>query len=233
VQHTIILKETPSGDNMIKEQKRIFLYALILTFVIFNIGIFLGYMLESSRVSDIKGMYIDAELELLDQTAQKDALGLLNLDCASLVQENINFGDRIFAEALKIQRYEDANKLTEDLIFQHKRFDLLRTLFWMNSMKIKQQCNSDYHNVVYLYQYNNPTIEQHSKQAFFSNLLVEMKQKEGGKIMLIPIAADNNISSVSLFMKKYNVTELPTILIDENIKITDVKTIDDIQKYLV
>lgn len=51
--------------------------------------------------------------------------------------------------------------------------------------------------------------------------------------MLIPSAADNNISSVDLFIKKYNITELPTILIDEKIKITDVKSLEDIQKYLV
>lgn len=193
----------------------------------------MGYLLESSRASDVNQLYIDAELELLDQTAQKDALEILNLDCSSLVVSNIAFGDRIFSEALQIQKYEDANKLSNDIIFQHKRFDLLRTLFWMNSMKIKQQCNSDYHNIVYLYKYNNPLLEQHSKQVFFSNLLKELKEKEGDNIMLIPIAADNNISSVDLFIKKYNVTELPTILIDEKIKITDVENIDDIQKYLV
>lgn len=214
-------------------QKRVFLYALIVTLVVFNLGIFFGYMLENSRSNNVNSLYVDAEQELLDQVAQKDALSVLNLDCSALVSENIKFGDRIFNEALQIQKYEDANRITSEIVLQHKRFDLLRAIFWINSITIKQQCNSTYHDVVYLYKYNNPTLEQDSKQKFFSNLLIQVKQDKADKVMLIPIAADNNVTSIDLFMKKYNITQLPTILIDENTKITDVKTIDDIEKYLV
>ncbi len=233
MQYIIILKELRNGDNMIHNQKYIFLYALLLTLFIFNLGIFLGYMLESSRVNNINTLYVDAEMELLDQMTQKDALGIINLDCKSLVEENIKFGDRIFNEALQIQKYEDANRINNEIIFQHKRFDLLRALFWINSIKIKQQCNSQYHDIIYFYKYNNPSLEQESKQKFFSNLLIEIKQKHAENVMLIPIAGDNNISSIDLFLKKYNITELPTILIDEKTKITDVKTLDDIEKYLI
>jgi hypothetical protein len=218
---------------MIHNQKYIFLYALLLTIFIFNLGIFMGYMLESSRIKNINTMYMNAETELLDQIIQKDALATLNLDCKNLVEENIEFGDRIFKEALQIQKYEDANRINNEIIFQHKRFDLLRALFWINSIKIKQQCNSSYHNVVYFYKYNKPSLEQESKQKFFSNLLVEIKQKKGADVMLIPIAADNDIPSINLFVKKYNITELPVILIDEKIKLTDIKTMEDIEKYLI
>ncbi len=217
---------------MIKNQKYIFLYALIITFVVFNLGIFMGYMLESSRLDKINTLYSNAELELFDQMTQKEALGVLNLDCNTLVNENIKFGDQIFQEALQIQKYEQANRINNDIIFQHKRFDLLRTLFWMNSVKIKQNCNSNYHNVVYFYKYNSPSIAQNSKQKFFSNLLQQVKQKEGDKVMLIPIAGDNNIPSVSILMDKYNITEFPTILVDEKTKFTDIKNADEIENIL-
>ena len=213
-------------------QKYIFLYALILTLVVFNIGIFFGYMLESSRLSTINNLYSNAELELLDQIAQKQAIGTLGFNCTTLVNENIKFGDQIFNEALQIKKYEDANRISDTITFQHKRFDLLRTIFWINSIQIKQQCSSIYHNVIYLYKYNNPTIEQESKQKFFSNLLQDLKQKEGNNIMLIPIAADNELPSLNLLLDKYQITSFPTILIDEKIKITDVQSIDDVEKYL-
>lgn len=232
MQYTIILKEEVSGDSMIKNQKYIFLYALIITFVIFNLGIFMGYMLESSRLDKINTLYSNAELELFDQMTQKEALGVLNLDCNTLVSENIKFGDKIYQEALQIQQYEQANRISNDIIFQHKRFDLLRTLFWMNSVKIKQQCNSNYHNIVYFYKYNNPSIAQDSKQKFFSDLLQQVKQKEGDNVMLIPIAGDNDIPSVNLLSDEYNITELPTILIDEKTKLTDVKNADEIESIL-
>ncbi len=219
-------------EIMIKNQKYIFLYALVLTFVIFNFGIFMGYMLESSRIDKINKLYLEAEMELLDQRIQKDALEIIDFDCDAMVEENIKFADKIYEEALLIQRYEAANRINKNIIFEHKRYDLLRTLFWINSMRIKEKCNSDYHNLVYFYKYNNPSIEQKSKQRFFSKLLSQIKEKFGNDVMLIPIAGDNDLSSINLLLDKYDIKELPVILIDENIKISDVESIEDIEKYL-
>jgi len=213
-------------------QKHFFLYALLLTLIVFNLGIFMGYMLESSRVSKINALSVDSEMELLDQMIQKNAISLLGLDCRSMIEENAKFGDKIFEEAKQISKYEEANKISTEIITQHKRFDLLRALFWMNSIEIKQKCNSDYHNVIYLYKYNNPSIEQKSKQAFFSNILSEIKEKQGSKMMLIPISADNNITSVNILVKKYNISELPAVLIDEKVLLTEITNSSEIEKYL-
>lgn len=213
-------------------QKFFFLYALIIAIIVFNIGIYMGYLLENSRIDKINTLYLNSEMELLDQRIQKDASDMINFSCKDLVNENINFADQIYTEALQIEKYENANKLSDAIVTQHKRFDLLRTLFWTNSMRIKQKCNANYHDVVYFYQYNNPTIEQKAKQQFFSNLLFGLKQEKGDKIMLIPIAGDNNISSIDLLEKNFGISELPTILIDESIKITDVNNKSDIEKYL-
>ncbi len=215
-----------------KSQKYIFLQALIITFIVFNLGIFMGYKLESSRINKINKWYLESEIELLDQQIQKDTFEFLDLDCDTMIEENIKFADKIFEEALVINRYEEANRINQDIILQHKRYDLLRTLFWINSMKIKEKCNSDYHNLVYFYKYNNPSIEQRAKQKFFSNLLFQIKQEKGNAVMLIPIAADNDIASINLLLKKYKITELPAILIDENTRIINIESIEDIMKYL-
>ena len=213
-------------------QKWFFLYALIITFIVFNIGIYMGYKLEASRIDTINDMYLEAEMRLLDQRIQKDAWDIVDLNCDLLFEENIIFGDQIYEEALRIEKYESASRIGDEINLLHKKYDLLRTLFWVNSMKIKQKCDLDYHNVVYFYQYNNVPLEKKAKQQFFSNLLFELKQSKGDKIMLIPIAADNDISSIRLFLDEYGVTELPTILIDEEIKITEVENIEDVEKYL-
>lgn len=213
-------------------QKYVFLQALIVTLIIFNIGIFLGYKLESSRINQINNWYLEADMELLDQRIQADAFDIIDFDCNSLIKENINFADDIFEKARVIQRYEDVNKINSDIILAHKRYDLLRTLFWINSMKIKEKCNADYHDVVYLYQYNDVPLEKNAKQDVFSNFLSKIKQEKGDKVMLIPIAADNNLSAVNLLMEKYEIDELPVILIDEKTKLTDIQTLDDIKKYL-
>ena len=84
----------------------------------------------------------------LDQKLQNQALDLLELDCNLLVQSNLEFADRIYEQALVIDKYEKASRIGNDIREEHKRLDLLRSLLWMNSIKIKNQCNSSYHNVV-------------------------------------------------------------------------------------
>jgi hypothetical protein len=231
VQYTIILKGIINGDNKMN-QKYFFLFALIITLLVFNLGIFMGYMLENSRVAKINQLSLDSQMELLDQMTQKNAINLLNPDCKTLIEENTKFGDKIFREAQQISKYEEANELGKEIITQHKRFDLLRALFWMNSIEIKQKCNSDYHNVIYFYQYNSPSIEQKSKQAFFSNILAEIKEAQGSNMMLIPISADNDITSINLLISKYNITEFPSVLIDEKVLITEINSSSEIEKYL-
>ena len=221
-----------SENKMMQNQKIVFLYALIGSIIVFNVGIFMGYMLESSRIEEINQLYAETEMKILDQITQINSMSVLEFNCESLIEENVNFANDIFEDAQKITKYEKANILNNEIISQHKRFDLLRSLFWVNSMKIKQKCNSDYHNVVYFYQYNEPTIEQKSRQNVISNLLVELKEKYGNNVMLIPIAGDNDIPSVNLLLEKYNITELPVILVDEEIQITDAENLEDVEKYL-
>jgi len=213
-------------------QKYVFLQALILTIIIFNIGIFFGYQLESSRIDKINNWYLESDLELLDQKIQSDAFSFIDFDCDLLVKENIRFADNIYEQAQIIEEYEEANRINNEIILQHKRYDLLRTLFWINSIKIKEKCNPNYHNLVYFYKYNDPSIEQKSMQNVISNLLFQLKQEKQDKIMLIPIAADNNLFAINLLLEEYNITELPTILIDEEIKVVSIQELKEMDKYL-
>lgn len=217
---------------LFKSQKHVFWQALIACLIIFNFGIFLGYMLENARVGKVSKLYAESELALLDIKIQSELYNLQDVNCNIAIKENINFANKVYEEAKILQKYEDASRLTESIKLQHKKYDLLRTLFWVNSMKIKKQCNASYHNLVYFYKYNSPDLEEKAEQTVFSRLLGELKEKYGNEIMLIPIAADNNITAVNILKESYNITILPTILIDEKVKITKLESIEEIEKYL-
>ena len=67
----------------------------------------------------------------------------------------------------------------------------------------------------------------------FSNLLKDLKEKYGAEIMLIPIAGDNNLTSVDLMMNNYNVTVLPTILIDEEVKLVEITSFEELENAII
>jgi hypothetical protein len=218
--------------KIFSSQKHVFWIALILTIFVFSAGVFLGYQYENLRTREIISLYKQSELSLLDIKIQNEVYSLSDIDCEDSIKENINFGDRIYEEAKTLVRYENAQRITDELRMQHKKYDLLRTLFWINSIKIKQRCKADYVNVVYLYDYNEPSIDKVQKQSVFSQLLSDLKKDKGNEILLIPIAGDNNFTSTNLMMGIYNITEqeLPVILIDEKYKVTEFKTLKELKK---
>ncbi len=220
---------------MFSNQKHVFWQALLVAIVVFGFGIFIGFLIENNRTNKVADMYLASELELIDVRISSSMIfnNLIQAkDCKNAIQENINFGDRVYEEAKIIDKYEEASRITESLKLQHKKYDLLRALFWINAIKIKSSCNASYHNVVYFYQYNEPGIEKKAEQAVFSRVLEQLKQKKADNVMLIPIAGDSNISSINLMMKMYNIDKLPTILIDEKTKITQISTEAELEKYV-
>ena len=217
-----------TSTKKVRNQKWVFLESFVLTALIFGMGVALGFFIESWRMDNLKEIYTNAEIDLLDLKLQGELFESLGVDCKIAIQENIAFADRVFEEAKMLDRYEEAQRLSEALTIQHKKYDLLRVTFWVNSMKIKEKCDADYRNVIYFYQYIEPSLEKKAKQAVFSKMLEELKIEKGSEIMLIPIAGDINSTSIELLRNMYGIDELPTILIDEKIKITEINDFSEL-----
>ena len=135
-------------------QKSVFWQALLATIIVFNLGIFLGYMMEASRVDKISEMALQSELRLLDLEMQLD-LASLGGNICSVISENLaGFADKIFEESKVLDRYEAANKISSAIANEHRKYDALRAFLWVNAIRAKKQCYANFTTIVYLYQYN-------------------------------------------------------------------------------
>jgi len=225
------------GGKMFKSQKHVFWEALLVTIFIFGIGIILGIILENWRTSDVDALYQESEIELLDIKLQNELYSGGRFNCEFAVQENLKFADKIYEEAKLLEKYENARRLTKTLIIQHKKYDILRTMLFLNSIEIKENCKfPSFYNIVYFYipNYEEPEINIKTKQKVFSNMLEELKVKKGNEILLIPIAVNQDISSINIILDKYDISreDLPVILINEKIKISNVESSLQIEQYL-
>ena len=200
-----------------KAQKSVFWEALILAIFVFASGILLGYFLEQNRTSKIIGLYQESELSMLDLKIRDNILSVGDLDCDKFFIETINFANKIYDEAVLLDRYEDSSKITSGIILQHKKYDLLRTLLWTETMKFKEKCNNNASIFVYFYEYNTEEIDVKSIQEIFSRKLEEIKLARGNEVILIPIAGNLNISSINYLMNENNIKQLPAILIDDKV----------------
>ncbi len=221
---------------MFNSQKHAFWEALLATIFIFGIGILFGIVLENWRTSKISDLYQKSEVDLLDIKVQNEIYSEGKFNCDTAAQSNLELADRIYEEARLLENYENARRLTNDLIVQHKKYDLLREMLFLNSIKIKEKCKLPYDNVVYFYLpgYEEVSLDITAKQRVFSKLLEELKQKKGNSVFLIPIAVNQDISSINIILDTYNISkqDLPLILINEKTKTTSIQNIEDLEQYL-
>lgn len=219
--------------EVMQTRNKIFLETLAITLVILIVGFAIGFFVESYRADKIFRDYKAFEVESLDLKMQTYYLETIeSSSCASAIQENINFADRVYNEGLLIQKYEDESELTQNILLEKKRYVLLDEQLWINSMILRKKCDNPFHTLIYVYS-QNPDSSKEAEQAAISKTLQEIKQERGNDIILVPIAGDMGIISIESQLRNYNITYLPSVLIDEKTVLAGFNTKDDILKYFV
>ncbi len=216
---------------MFENKKHVFWQALFVTVLLFLMGFVLGVYVEQLRSDTLSISFYQSEVSLYDSLALGKITSDSTASCDDLKKISINFADKIYNEAKELERYDDKNKLTDSIKTIHKKYDLLRTLLWMNVIDIEKKCGA-INNVVYLYQYNTDDIGIKSQQVVWGRLLSDLKAKESDKLILIPIAVDQNIESVNYLTNKYGIKNYPAVLINEKNILYQPKTVEEIENYL-
>ncbi len=212
-------------------QKDVFWKAAIITAIVFILGVSLGFFMESARVKTISEEYQLVEVEWADAKLQSSYFQILEPEfCDTAIKENLNFADRVYEEGLKIERYENANKLSDEnrLLYEKQRYTLFKIEFWLNSIYLKEKCDANYTNVVYFY-FDKQTLIEKPKQDALSLILKDLKDSYGQKMMLIPIPLDLNIATVNVIKTVHNITVAPTVLINEKIKLEGLHSFEEIE----
>jgi len=195
-------------------KKNAFWQALIAAVLIFDLGLMLGVYMENSRTGFIESSLLNSEINSVDQQLLQQINSNFDIDCKLAEAKLIKFADQIYEEAQTLEKYDESTDLTTTLKTLHKRYDLLRTLLWIQSTELKKTCNSSYNIIVYIYQYTDATVETRSEQSAFSRYLSDLKNEYGSKIILIPIAGDTGLDSLNLAVESYNIKNYPGVILN-------------------
>ena len=218
--------------KIINNRYRVIIESFILAVVIFLIGFSIGFYIENYRTNQIIDQYNSNEIQSLDLKLQNYYYQIMSSSsCESAIEQNFIFADNLYSQGLELEKFEESNKISDSLKVEKKRYVLLKTELWLNSILLKQKCKNPFDTVVYLYT-NEPGTEKGVEQEAISNILKELKNERGNTMVLLPIAGDIGLGAVNLQMKNYNITSLPAILINEKTVIYGLHPVEDIDKYL-
>ena len=215
---------------MLKSKKHVFWEALVVTILIFLAGLFLGMLIETSNSSKISNLYLRSEISLTDAMATSRLTEDFDFDCKSIKQNNIAFANQIYEEAKLLEEYEDSGKLTDNMKFLHKKYDLLRTLLWTSNQNSLERCNN-YNLIVYLYEYESEDMVKKATQNVWSKIVFDVKT-QNDNILLLPIAADQNLTSLNLLIDEHNITQFPALIINNDEVLYNLENTMSIEKFL-
>ena len=211
-------------------RKNVFWEAFLIAVVIFILGLLIGIFVESDRMQQIDSYYSQGQIYLIDSLAMSNSIN--SASCSNMINSSIGFADNIYSQAQLLENYEASGKITNDMIIAHTEYDLLRTMLWQNLITIRSKCPNQFNFVIYLYDYSTPDLNQKAEQKVWSNILFNLKQEEGNKLILIPIAVDNNLASLNILTSNFNITNYPAVLINDNVTLYKIESVNDIKKYL-
>jgi hypothetical protein len=212
--------------------KHIFWQALIIALIIFWSGIMVGVFFENARANKLESFYFNAETDIFDLQLEGEILEMNGFDCDFSLRKNIEFADKIYQDAKELEKYDASAKITKDILYLHKRYDLLRVMLWKNVITLQEKCPNSVNSVIYLYEYDDPSTNKQAKQVALSRTLLDLKEKHGDKIILIPIADDTGVSSLDLLKSFYNLDASPVVIINQKQVIEDLKTLTEFEQYL-
>ncbi len=209
-----------------------FIETLVITILILCIGFFLGFFVESYRTGKIVESYKNFEVGALDLKLQNYYYQIMDsASCEKAIEQNFVFADKIYEKGLLIERYEESTDLTEELLLEKKKYVLLKTELWLNSMLLKEKCDKPFHTVVYLYSQEG-NIAKKAEQEAIADTLKQLKEKYQNEIILLPIAGNLGLEVVDLQMRVYDVEYLPSIIINEEHVLEGFQELEEFESYL-
>jgi len=192
-----------------------YLFAFLITLIVFSLGLLLGLVIENKRVKYI---------ELQDETQKQD------INSLQLQYQIIDaFGEEKNCEAIqktfeinaqnlenlrdKLEKYQaNANLNKKDFDLLKREYTLAQIKFWLITKKTKSMCNIDAATIFYFY----ADAKNCTKCQDQAVVLTYLKDKFGSN--LLTFVFDSQLKDepiIDLLKKVYGIQTYPTLIINE------------------
>ena len=199
-----------------KISRNTYLLALLLTAIIFLLGLTLGMLFDNLRVKWAETEnkrteidYLSLQFQYLYLTTLKDK----NASCPVLHTTMEKSISDLSDSLQQFITYKEQTKINNDeyeLVGRRYILDNLR--YWLFSKKTKEECDLDVVNILYFYSENNCPICPNQ-----GTVLTYFKKIFGDKLLIFPIDVDYETTEplISILKNQYHITDYPTLIIED------------------
>lgn len=189
-----------------------YLAAGIITIVVFLSGMYFSVFLDQAKIADLENSIKEirlsqenADLEIrVNQALNGTQCHVLTNEINGVISQAADLGERL--------EFYEANERFQDPVYPtlKKEYTVNLIKYWLFAKDSKQSCNYDYDIVLYFY--SNEGCDDCVKQG---TVLSYLKKRHPQDLMVFAIDEDIDISTISLLKSAYNITQTPTVVINE------------------
>lgn len=197
-------------------QKHVFLISLILTILVFSLGLLISYGMDFIRIDKILIEMNNHKLATNAYLIEKEFIDTFGGNKCQLLTSKI-YDLKKEAETVG----SDLSKYGEKSFFKKRDFDYLKRKYFLLELKLyalihelNAHCAHKYIPILFFYKIDHDLSE---RQGYVLSDLAEAHKKE-----IIVFSFDKDYEDeplLKLFLLKYNITKAPTVIINDQIKI--------------
>ena len=186
-----------------------FLAAFFLTALIFLLIIITNNYFNETKLNSISSAYNDARIDALDAELQYNIL--TENPCLALNFEPL--GDELFELGGKLTSMEDSmGKENTQVIDLKKYYSILEARQWLFLKKASKECKMSTTTILFFYS-NRDDCGSCEKQGFVLNYV----RKNMPDVYVYSFDVNLDISAIRALKLTYNVTEVPSIVVNDNV----------------
>ena len=206
-------------------QKRpLFIGRIIISFIIasliFIAGFLVSYSIVYYKYQDVAISQSDIKTGILKLEIQKD----LFFDSCDL-EDVYAYGEELSNVGGFISVLEEKfGKIDSQVLGQKKIHTMLEVQHFLLVKNYQERCNQNISNILFFYSNNEAFVEMAEKMGY---ILSSFKEKNP-EVMIYSFDYDLDDSLMNILKKKYNVTSPNRVIINEDIFLSNILNIDDL-----
>ena len=202
---------------MVKKRHKVdwnlYIITFIVTSLIFFLGIYIGSLLNEAKVEsiamDIKSLNRIMEIQgtnilLLEALGEKKCIAI-----ETYINEIIPEIEKLGGRVAYYEASAESKRFNLEEYYRLKRdYTLLLIKYWTLIKKLEIDCEQNIPDIIYFY--SNKECRDCKKQG----IILDKIKEEHPEVLIFPIDRDLELSTVDILVASFNITELPSLLID-------------------
>ena len=194
-----------------KTSTKQYVFAFILTIIIFLGGIVIGIILENARLDSSQEMTLQEKVNLRSLQLQQKYIDSGNANCNTLHTILENNIDELSQKMAIVTDYEKRALFNEDEFnLQLQDYFLTEIQFFLVSQEIDQKCEPDSIKVIYFYDENKDDTQ--------GDILRYLKKKFSNKLLVFSLnSAFTQEPMINTLLTSYDITQFPSVVIGDKV----------------